>query len=111
MMRYFNEPTEENPKYPRGICSKTVKSSHKATQCDSCNFWNHIKCDQIDNTSYVHLTKSNDIYLCEICKEDMSLSNDLNPVNTPSTNIYYCRICSKKVGHFHKSVQCDLCDQ
>ena len=110
MMRYFNEPTEENPKYPCGICSKTVKSSHKATQGDSCNFWNHIKCDQIDNTSYVNLTKSNDIYLCKICK-DMSLSNDLNPLNTPSTNIYYCRICSKKVGHLHKSVQCDLCDQ
>ena len=98
MMRYFNEPTDENPKYPCGICSKTVKSSHKATQCDSCNFWNHIKCDQIDNTSYVNLIKSNDIY-------------DLNPLNTPSTNIYYCRIYSKKVGHFHKSVQCDLCDQ
>ena len=72
MMRYFNEPADENPKYPCGICSKIVKSSHKATQCDSCNFWNHIKCDQIDNTFYVNLTKSNDIYLCKICKEDIT---------------------------------------
>ena len=24
-------------KFPCGICSKTVKNNHKATQCDSCN--------------------------------------------------------------------------
>ena len=51
------------------------------------------------------------IYISVKFAKKTSLSNDLNPLNTPSTNIYYCRICSKKVGHFHKSVQCDLCDQ
>ena len=58
MMHYFNEPTDENPKYPCGICAKNVNLRHKATQCDSCNFWNHIKCDQIDNKSYDYLKKS-----------------------------------------------------
>ena len=60
-MRYFVEPTEENSKYPCGICSKNVNSSHKAIQCDSCNFWNHIKCDQIDNKTYEELKISNKV--------------------------------------------------
>ena len=50
-MRYFNEPSEEeeNPVYPCGICTKKVGQRRKAIQCDLCNFWNHIKCDEIDN--------------------------------------------------------------
>ena len=69
-MRYFTEPTEENAKYPCGICSKNVTFRHKAIQCDSCNFWNHIKCDQIDIKTYEELKKSNNTekYYCKICK-------------------------------------------
>ena len=83
-MRHFNEPNEndKNPKYPCGICLKTVGKRMKAIQCDLCNYWNHIKCDGIDNKTYEALKKSNDpeLYYCKICKEDIfpfqTLSND-----------------------------------
>ena len=122
-MRYFIEPTTQNPKYPCGICSKNVSQRHRAIQCDSCNFWNHIKCDQIDTKTYEELKKSNNVekYYCKLCKEENSEneSNNSNPQLTPTSNTdipnvenqeYHCRICSKKVGHKHKAVQCDLCD-
>ena len=74
-MRFFNEPLVDNPhpKYPCGICSKLVGQRMKAVQCDLCNFWNHIKCDGIDDKSYTNLKQANksDLYYCKICKEDI----------------------------------------
>ena len=29
----------------------------RAIQCDLCNYWNHIKCDEIDPTHYEILKK------------------------------------------------------
>ena len=69
-MRYFLEPTGENPKYPCGTCQKNVSTNHNAIQCDLCNYWTHIKCDRIDNKDYENLKKSNDTYFCKICKEE-----------------------------------------
>jgi hypothetical protein len=93
---------------------------------------------QIDIKTYDELKKSNNSekYFCMICNEakselqklsdDESIINistdskDSNPPLTPTPIIYepdiedqeyYCSICSLKVGHSHKSVQCDLCDQ
>ena len=50
-MRYFTDPPEnesENFVLPCGTCSKRVGKRMRAVQCDICNFWNHIKCDNID---------------------------------------------------------------
>ena len=72
-MRYFVEPTGNNPKYPCGICTKTVSYRHKAIQCDLCNYWNHIKCDGVENKTYEALKKSDDSekHFCKICNEDV----------------------------------------
>ena len=81
-MRYFNEPTEVNPIYPCGICTKKVSQRNKAIQCDLCNYWNHIKCDDIDDKTYEALKKStkSEIYYCKVCREEIfpfqTLSND-----------------------------------
>jgi len=50
--RFFQEPTDKNPKYPCGICAKIVSQRHKAIQCDTCNYWNHIKCNEISDSNY-----------------------------------------------------------
>ena len=57
-MCYFIEPSGNNPKYPCGICTKIVSYRHKAIQCDLCNYWNHIKCDNVENKTYETLKKS-----------------------------------------------------
>ena len=68
-MRYFDEPTDDNPNYPCGKCGLKVRNNHKAIQCDNCNFWNHIKCDGIDNSLYEKLKESSSSYFCKICME------------------------------------------
>ena len=72
-MRYFNEIPGNNLKLPCGICTKNVSSRHKAVQCDLCNYWNHIKCDGVENKTYEALKKSDDTikHFCKICKDDM----------------------------------------
>ena len=69
-MRYFEEPTDQNPKYPCGKCGLKVRNNHKAIQCDNCNFWTHIKCDRIDNSLYENLKESPSKYFCKICMEN-----------------------------------------
>ena len=75
---YFTEPSadEPNPRYPCGACNKNVSERSKAIQCDSCNYWNHIRCDEITPYSYEKLLKlpqakrDKIIHYCKKCKED-----------------------------------------
>ena len=79
-MRYFKEPTGDNPKYTCGSCNKQVGNQHKAVQCDICNYWNHIKCDGIDNKNYELMKKSQTTihHLCKICKKENFPFQDLS---------------------------------
>ena len=73
-MRYFQDPCDENPRsFPCGICSKTVGKTMKAVQCDLCNYWNHIKCDNVDNKTYESLKNSDQslTHFCKMCKEEI----------------------------------------
>ena len=105
--RYFLEPTCVNPKYPCGICAKTVSQRHKAIQCDSCNYWNHVKCDQISDKTYESLQKSEEPHYCQICKEQNVISTFLTTENEDSQSskvikntvvekVYHCGTCKKK---------------
>ena len=84
-MRYFVDPPpelEENFVFPCGVCGKRVGKRMRAIQCDLCNYWNHIKCDEIDPTHYETLKKSDDsvLHYCKLCKEEIfpfqSLQNE-----------------------------------
>ena len=74
-MRYFTDPPEtesENCVLPCGTCSKRVGKRMRAVQCDICNFWNHIKCDNIDPKYYEKLKIDPNIFhMCNICREDL----------------------------------------
>ena len=79
-MRYFQEPDlqDPNPFFPCGKCGLKVRNNHKAIQCDNCNYWTHIKCDGIDNSSYEKLKKSFSMYFCKICLESALPFQELN---------------------------------
>ena len=36
-------------------CNKTVSNKDKALQCDCCNFWHHITCEQVSISTYKNL--------------------------------------------------------
>ena len=127
----FFEPTDVDPKFPCGICSNNVNNEHKAVQCDFCNYWNHIECEEISDESYQNLSEVNnlDIHCCKICNEEiyncpqnfdeetaMIENLNLDILTTPNLSpdpiiIYNCGSCLKKVGQRHKAVLCDLCEK
>ena len=39
------------PKFPCRICVKNVSDKDKAVQCDLCELWVHIKCNNLINQS------------------------------------------------------------
>ena len=86
MSRYFNEPPPDladNFIYPCGVCNRKVGDHMRAIQCDLCNYWNHMKCDQIEPSHYEKLKKPENTqhHFCRLCKEEhfpfQSLDNDL----------------------------------
>ena len=75
-MRFFTEPHPDavNPSYPCGVCSKKVGVRMRAVKCDICQYWNHIKCDNIDPYYYEILKKPENEkrhHFCKTCKEEM----------------------------------------
>ena len=76
LMRQITEPHPDaaNPIYPCGVCNKKVGIRMRAVECDICNYWNHIKCDNIDPKYYEILKKTentNRHHFCKTCKEEM----------------------------------------
>ena len=54
-------------KHPCSICYKSVKSNHKAVQCDVCDLWVHIGCNGTTVDEYELLKISDDPWVCLVC--------------------------------------------
>jgi hypothetical protein len=52
---------------PCGICFKPVGDNHRSIQCDVCNFWIHIKCNNISPSLYQELIQDEDPWICIKC--------------------------------------------
>ena len=63
---------------PCGICTKAVHNNHKAIKCDICDFWIHIKCNNLDKNDYAHyqdVKNADEIFICINCiSENMPFS-------------------------------------
>ena len=52
-LSYYYSYYTMTAKYPCKICHKAVAKRHWATQCDNCNLWVQIKCNNINLQTYV----------------------------------------------------------
>ena len=64
-----------NVKDPCGICSKTVKTVHKAIQCDTCDLWVHITCNGNSDKEYEYLKDDDNDWHCVVCTLKFNLYN------------------------------------
>ena len=64
--------------FPCKICNKTVNDHEYAIQCDICNFWIHIKCNNLNYINYKYLQGNNDPWYCITCSSSIFLFNCLN---------------------------------
>ena len=58
---------------PCGICCKNISNHCKSVFCNHCNFWVHIKCNNISVSEYVQLQNEPDDvpWFCKKCTMDM----------------------------------------
>ena len=66
-------------KFPCLVCSRAVAKNHKAIQCDLCNKWVHISCNNLNRYTYRKLQKDKTPWFCIQCiKKEMPFSSITN---------------------------------
>ena len=60
------------------IFNKNVNGNDHAIQCDICNFWVHIKCNNLNYIDYKYLQGNNDPSYCITCTSSVFPFNCLN---------------------------------
>ena len=73
-------------KFPCKICNKAVAKNHHAAQCDHCQLWVHIRCNEMNLQTNKFLLKSLFVWHCIKCFEDIIpfstiLGNELSQTN------------------------------
>ena len=58
-------------KFPCRICAKNVSDKDKAVQCDLCELWVHIKCNDRNYLGYRYLENSYESWYCIECCSSM----------------------------------------
>ena len=53
--------------FPCKVCGKSVNDNDRAIQCERCNYWIHINCNNLNNIDYKFLQNSNDCWYCILC--------------------------------------------
>ena len=69
-MEHFEEPEDDNPNYPCGICNKIITRNKKYIRCNICNFRIHIKCNQTDEVTYQKMMQYEETMVCIKCNEN-----------------------------------------
>ena len=64
-------------KYPCRACHKSVRKKDYAIQCDECDYWVHIKCNNIDIPTYEKIQDSPNPWFCNACTAPFSSLTDL----------------------------------
>ena len=76
------------PKFPCMICIKNVSDKDKAVQCDLCELWVHIKCNNLNYLDYRYLQNSNESWYCIEC------CSPIFPFNSLSSNKNFFACCA-----------------
>ena len=53
--------------FPCFVCNRTVAKSHRAVQCDLCDFWVHTACNNLNPYAYRKLRKDKSPWYCMCC--------------------------------------------
>ena len=77
-----------NPKFPCRTCAKTVHDKDKAVQCDLCEHWIHIKCNNLNYLDYRYLQTCNEFWYCIGC---CSRIFPFNSLSCYKNFLAYCR--------------------
>ena len=81
-------------KIPCGICHKSIPNHFKSNFCNNCEFWVHIKCNNISISEYLKLENEGaDVpWFCLKCTPVMFPFGSFN--NEELSKLYHCDLLS-----------------
>ena len=89
-------------KFPCKICENNVTYCDQAIQCDLCDSWVHIKCNDLNYIDYKFLQNSNDPWFCISC---CSKIFPFNSVKNKNFNFnFYSNSKSKSIDYKNSSL-------
>ena len=59
--------SNSNTVFPCKICNTNIKDKDSAAQCVICQFWVHMKCNNLNHIDYKYLQGSRDSWFCISC--------------------------------------------
>ena len=59
--------SNSNITFPCKTCNTNIKDTDSAAQCDICQFWIQMKCNNLNHVDYKYLQGSNDPWFCNSC--------------------------------------------
>ena len=77
-----------HPKFLCKICTKNVQDKDKAVQCDLCEGWIHIKCNNLNYLDYKYLQNCNESWYC------IESYSSVFPFNPLSSNKDFLASCT-----------------
>ena len=77
-----------HPKFPCKICAKNVLDKDQAVQCDLCERWIHIKCNNLNYLYYKYLQNCDGSWYCIEC------CSTIFPFNSLSSNKNFLACCT-----------------
>ena len=77
-----------HPKYSCKICPKNVQDKDEAVQCDLCELWIHIKCNNFNYLDYRYLQNYDESWYCIEC------CSTIFPFNSSSSNKNFLACCT-----------------
>ena len=86
-----------NANYPKltcRICAKNVHDKDKTVQCDICEFWIHIKCNNLNYLDYRYLQNCDESWYCIEC------CSTIFPFNSLSSSKSFLACCSGSDSNF-----------
>ena len=75
-------------KFPCKICENNVTNCDQAIQCDLCDSWVHIKCNDLNYIDYKFLPNSNDSLFFISCSSEILSFNSVKNNKNFKSNFY-----------------------
>ena len=78
--------SNSNTVFPCKIYNTNIKDTDSAAQCDICQFWIHMKCNNLNHIDYKYLQGSSDPWFCISC------CNEIFPFGILTNKIFLSKI-------------------
>ena len=69
--------------FPCKVCGKNINDDDPAIQCELCNYWIHINCNNLNYNDYKSLQNSSDPWYCILC------CSQIFPFNSMKSNNFF----------------------